>query len=64
MMRSAARISMLIILLLSWGGSSAFAQFLSGVEGTVQDQGGAVVAGAKVTITDIRLGVAKTTSTS
>src|ERR1022692_3277488 len=64
MMRSAARISMLIILLLSWGGSSAFAQFLSGVEGTVQDQGGAVVGGAKVTVTDIRLGVAKTTTTS
>ena len=64
MMRSAARISLLIILLLSWGGSSAFAQFLSGVEGTVQDQGGAVVGGAKVTVTDIRLGVAKTTSTS
>ena len=64
MMTSAARISMLIILLLSWGGSSAFAQFLSGVEGTVQDQGGAVVGGAKVTITDVRLGVTKTTSTS
>ena len=64
MMRSAARISMLIILLLSWGRSSAFAQFLSGVEGTVQDQGGAVVGGAKVIITDIRLGVAKTTIAS
>jgi len=62
--RSATRISILVMLLFSLGGLSAFAQFSSGIEGTVTDQSGAVVPGAKVTITDTRLGVAKTTATN
>jgi hypothetical protein len=52
------------MLLLSLGGLSAFAQFLSGIEGTVRDPSGAVVAGAKVTVTDTRLGVAKIVTTN
>jgi len=63
-MKYAARISVLIVLLLTLGGSSAFAQFLSGIDGTVKDQSGALIAGAKVTITDTRLGVEKTVTTS
>jgi Carboxypeptidase regulatory-like domain len=63
-MKYAARISIPIILLLTLGGSSALAQFLSGIEGSVRDQSGALIAGAKVTVTDTRLGVAKTVTTS
>jgi hypothetical protein len=63
-MKYAARISIPIILLLTLGGSSALAQFLSGIEGSVRDQSGALIAGAKVTVTDTRLGVAKTISVS
>jgi hypothetical protein len=63
-MKYAARISILIVLLLSLGGSAAFAQFLSGIDGTVKDQSGALIAGAKVTVTDTRLGVTRTITTS
>jgi hypothetical protein len=41
------------------GASSAFAQFLSGIEGTVRDPSGASVTGAKIALTDNRLGVTK-----
>jgi hypothetical protein len=60
----AARISMLAILLLTLGGASAFAQFLSGIEGSVRDQSGALIAGAQVSVTDTRLGVTKSVTTS
>jgi Carboxypeptidase regulatory-like domain/TonB dependent receptor-like, beta-barrel len=52
---------MIILLPLSFGmgGASAFAQFTSGIEGIVHDTTGAVVPGAKITITDTRLGVSK-----
>ncbi|MGD0628843.1 MAG: TonB-dependent receptor [Terracidiphilus sp.] len=63
-MRKATRVSILIVFLLTLGGLSAFAQFLSGIEGTAKDQSGALVAGAKVTMTDTRLGVTKTDTTS
>jgi hypothetical protein len=53
-----------MVLALSLGGSSAFAQYSSGIEGTVQDQSGALVPGATVTITDTRLGVEKATTTN
>jgi hypothetical protein len=53
----------LATLLVSLGGVQAVAQFSSGIEGTVHDTTGAVVAGAKVTLTDIRLGVSKETTT-
>jgi hypothetical protein len=54
----------LAILLVSIGGISGFAQFLSGIEGTARDQSGALVPGAKVTITDTQLGVARTVVTN
>jgi hypothetical protein len=64
----ARRISVLIMLVLGLGGSTAFAQlsspYSSGIEGTVQDQSGALIPGATVTITDTRLGVSKSTTTS
>jgi hypothetical protein len=63
-MKYAARISILVVLLLTLGGSAAFAQFLSGIEGSVRDQSGALIAGAKITITDTRLGIARTITTS
>jgi len=62
--RIAIRISIFIILSLALGGLSAFAQFSSGIEGIAHDQSGAVIAGATVTVTDIRLGVSKVTKTN
>jgi len=58
------RTLVLVLLMLSLGGLSAFAQFLSGIEGTVHDSTGATIAGAKVTVTDTRLGVTRTTTTN
>ena len=60
----AARILILVGFVVGFGGLSAFAQFLSGVEGTVHDSTGAIVPGAKVTITDTRLGVTKSSTTN
>ena len=57
--RRAGRIVTVLLLLVGWGGISAFAQFSSGIEGIVHDTTGALIAGAKVTITDNRLGVSK-----
>ncbi|MFZ0743525.1 MAG: carboxypeptidase regulatory-like domain-containing protein [Terracidiphilus sp.] len=62
--RFAKRVSLLVVLSLGLGGLAALAQFLSGIEGTVHDSSGAVIAGAKVTITDTRLGVTRTTTTN
>src|ERR1035437_2483807 len=64
MTRFAKRILILVILLLGFGGFSAYAQFSSGIEGTVNDSSGAAVSGATVTVTDARLGVTKTTTTT
>ncbi|MGH9353972.1 MAG: TonB-dependent receptor domain-containing protein [Terriglobia bacterium] len=62
--KSAARISILVMAVVSLAGLSALAQFSSpyssGIVGTVKDQSGALVPGAKVTATDTRLGVMKT----
>ena len=44
--------------------STAFAQFSSGVEGTVHDSSGAVVANAAISITNLSLGVTKTTKSN
>jgi hypothetical protein len=52
-----------LLLLLGLGGASAFAQFSSGIEGITHDTTGAVIAGAKVMVTDTRLGVSKTVLT-
>jgi len=62
-MRSYARIAHLLLLAFCFSGVTAFAQYSSGIEGTVHDASGAVVPNAKVTVTDNRLGVSKTTTT-
>lgn len=56
-------ITTLLLLLFGLGGRPAFAQFTSGIEGIVHDTSGAVVPGAKVTVTDTRLGVSRSVST-
>ena len=58
-MKRCAWITTLLLLLFGLGGRPAFAQFTSGIEGIVHDTTGAVVPGAKVTVTDTRLGVSK-----
>ena len=63
-MKRSTHPGILLLLLLGLGGTPVFAQFSSGIEGTVHDSAGAVVAGAKVTATDTRLGVAKETTTN
>lgn len=60
----ALSVTVLFVLLLSWGSSLAFGQFLSGIEGTVRDQSGALIVGANVTATDSRLGVTRTATSS
>jgi hypothetical protein len=42
----------------------AFAQFTSGVEGTVKDSSGALIPGATVSITNVALGVTKTATSN
>jgi hypothetical protein len=48
------------VLLFALVGPRALAQYSSGVDGTVQDASGAIVAGATVTLTNTQLGVTKT----
>jgi len=60
----ALSLTVLLTLLLSWGSSLAFGQFLSGIEGTVRDQSGALIGAAKVTATDSQLGVTRRTTSS
>jgi Carboxypeptidase regulatory-like domain/TonB dependent receptor len=62
--RFATKMSILAVLLVGLGGIPAFAQFLSGIEGTVHDSSGALVAGAKVTIMDVRIGATRITTTN
>ena len=64
LIRHATRISVLAFLVLFCGGLSSFAQFLSGVEGTVHDPSGAAIAGAKIVLTDTSLGISKTGTTN
>lgn len=63
-MKHIFRITMLIAFVWAMGEISAFAQFGSGIEGTVHDQSNAVIPNAKVTITDTRLGVARVSKTN
>jgi hypothetical protein len=60
-MNCTQRIMIFLLLLFGLGGTRAFAQFSSGIEGIVHDTSGAVIAGANITITDNRLGVTRTT---
>ncbi len=62
--RKLIRLFFLLLLLLTLRTVPAFAQFSSGIEGTARDTSGAVLAGAKVVITDTRLGVSKETTTN
>ena len=62
-MRSFWRLVCIPTCLVLCGTLSAYAQFSSGIEGTAKDSTGAIVAGAKVTLEDTRLGVTKTAST-
>ena len=62
-MRPSTRVMILLLFLFAFGRGAAFAQFSSGIEGTVHDSSGAVVAGAKVAATDTRLGVLRETTT-
>jgi hypothetical protein len=63
-LNAATRVWLIAMLLLSFGGVTALAQFSSGIEGTATDQSGAAIAGAKVTLTDTRLGVTKATTSN
>jgi hypothetical protein len=54
----------LLLLFFGLSGLTAFAQYSSGIEGTAHDTSGAVVPGAKVTVTDTRLGVTKMVTTN
>ena len=58
-MKRSTRILIFMLLLFGLEGRAAFAQFSSGIEGIVHDTTGAVVAKARVIVTDTRLGVAK-----
>ena len=53
---------LVLLLLLTFRGLPAFAQFSSGIEGTARDTSGAVLAGARVIVSDTRLGVSKETT--
>ncbi len=57
-------IAVLALLILSLSGSHALAQFSSGIEGTVKEASGSVVAGATVTVRNTQLGVEKTATTN
>jgi hypothetical protein len=61
---TAKKIPVFALLLMSIGIPRAFAQFSSGIEGTVKESSGNVVAGAKVTVTNTQLGVEKTATTN
>src|ERR1035441_1924412 len=61
--RRARRILTALLLAVGLWGVPAFAQVSSGIEGTAHDTTGAVIAGAKVTVTDTRLGVSKSVVT-
>jgi len=54
------KVLMFMLFLFSLGGVNAYAQFSSGIEGIVHDTTGAVVAKAKVTVTNTALGVSNT----
>lgn len=62
--RTLKRLFPLFLLLMMFKGVPALAQFSSGIEGTARDTSGAVLAGAKVTLTDSRLGITKLTTTN
>src|ERR1017187_5768353 len=55
---------LVVISVLCLASLTAFGQFLSGVDGSVRDRTGALVAGAKVKITDNRTQVSKGTTTN
>jgi carboxypeptidase family protein/TonB-dependent receptor-like protein len=56
--------SLFICLCLGIGTPLARAQYSSGVDGTIQDSSNAIVAGATVKLTDLNLGITKTTTSN
>jgi Carboxypeptidase regulatory-like domain len=62
-MRCFRRIVCSAVFLLACG-SSAYAQFTSGFQGTVTDTSGAAIPGANITLTDTKLGVTKTNTSN
>jgi Carboxypeptidase regulatory-like domain/TonB dependent receptor len=62
--RNLKRLFPLFLFLLVLKGVPVFAQFSSGIEGTARDTSGAALAGARVIITDSRIGVSKATTTN
>jgi hypothetical protein len=62
--RNLKRLFPLVLFLLTLKGLPALAQFSSGIEGTVVDSSGAAIPGARITITDARLGVNRTTTSN
>ncbi len=62
---SLLRNTVLALMMVAWiGGNPALAQFLSGIEGTVTDSTGAAIPGAKITITNTRLGVTQSATSN
>ena len=60
----AKTITFTAILFMCLQGQHALAQFSSGIEGTVKEPSGSVVAGAKVTVTNTQQGVEKSATTN
>lgn len=54
----------LCLALMTLSGAVALAQYSSGIEGIAHDTSGAVVSGAKVNVTDTRLGITKSVTTN
>jgi hypothetical protein len=63
-MRRAFRESVITLLSVLAFGGAALAQYSSGIAGIAHDSSGAAVSGAKVNVTDTRLGVTKSTVTN
>ncbi|MDG7000317.1 MAG: carboxypeptidase regulatory-like domain-containing protein, partial [Nitrososphaerota archaeon] len=59
------RVTVVALMTVVWiGGNPARAQFLSGIEGTVTDSTGAAIPGAKITITNTKLGVTQSATSN
>src|ERR1035441_3541532 len=63
-MRRSGFFAIAICILLGLSSLCAKAQFSSGITGTVVDPSGAAVSGATITVTDSRLGVSRSTTSS
>ncbi|MGZ4899705.1 MAG: carboxypeptidase-like regulatory domain-containing protein, partial [Candidatus Angelobacter sp.] len=64
MLKKVAFSPLMLPLLIVMFAASAFAQTTASIQGTVSDQSGAAVVGAKVTVKNTALGIERTTQTS